>query len=151
MSKTALYSNYWDKTLDIIPQCWVHERSNRIHWNIMGMQLASQEKKTAYDIFDFVHIYIYIYIQMFSIYIYVYLHLYIYIYVNIHIYIYIFIYIYTHIYIYIYIYKHINVFVMFRSSQNCVSGWLLGVLGAFERDDASRLATNAWRMIWWVM
>ena len=145
MSKTALYSNYWDKTLDIIPQCWVHERSNRIHWNIMGMQLASQEKKTAYDIFDFVHIYIY---KCFP-YIYMYIYIYIYICKYTYIYIYIFIYIYTHIYIYIY--KHINVFVMFRSSQNCVSGWLLGVLGAFERDDASRLATNAWRMIWWVM
>ena len=43
---------------------------------------------------------------------------------------------------YIYIYTFVHMFVMFLSSQNGVSGWLLGVLGAFERDDAPRLATE---------
>ena len=41
-----------------------------------------------------------------------------------------------------YIYTFVHMFVMFLSSQNGVSGWLLGVLGAFERDDAPRLATE---------
>ena len=116
------------------------------------MQAYNFKNADIHQICICIYLYMYMYINMYMyifiyVYVYIYMYRYIYIFLCIYLYSYIYIYIFLIIYIYVYLFIHTHIYILYSSSVNWFSFFILFNVRKTPHEICYQLVSNSWNFL----